>query len=99
MLNRRALLQAAPALARPAEIESRLTPGMTEERNLLDTGRLIVEAALLRRESRGGHYRSDFPAAASEPVHSRVVLRDGDVHLDTFAGAHQDLRREVVAAC
>jgi len=48
-------------LARLADIEQRLTPGMTEERNLLDTARLITEAALLRRESRGGHFRSDFP--------------------------------------
>ena len=44
-----------------AEIESRLPEGATEEANLVDTARLIAEAALLRRESRGGHYRSDFP--------------------------------------
>jgi len=48
-------------LARLETIERRLTPGMTEERAMLDTARLIAEAALLRRESRGGHYRSDFP--------------------------------------
>jgi len=48
-------------LARLEDIEARLTPGMTEERNMLDTARLIAEAALLRRESRGGHFRSDFP--------------------------------------
>jgi L-aspartate oxidase len=34
---------------------------MTEERNLVETARLVVEAALLRKESRGGHFRSDFP--------------------------------------
>jgi L-aspartate oxidase len=50
-------------LARLAEITARLTPGMTEERNLAQTARLIAEAALLRNESRGGHYRSDFPRA------------------------------------
>ena len=50
-------------LARLAEIERRLSPGMTEERNLLQTARLIAEAALLRTESRGGHFRSDFPRA------------------------------------
>ena len=49
------------AVKRLDDIAQRLTPGMTEERNLLDTARLIVEAALLRRESRGGHFRSDFP--------------------------------------
>ena len=42
-------------------IQARLTPGATEELNMVDTARLIVESALLRRESRGGHYRSDFP--------------------------------------
>jgi L-aspartate oxidase len=33
-----------------------------EARNLLDLARLVTEAALARRESRGGHYRADFPA-------------------------------------
>ena len=42
-------------------IQARLTPGATEELNMVETARLIVESALLRRESRGGHYRSDFP--------------------------------------
>ncbi len=32
-----------------------------ELRNLLIVGELIVEAALSRRESRGSHYRSDYP--------------------------------------
>ena len=42
-------------------IEGRLSEGATEERNLLTTAYLIAEASLLRKESRGGHYRSDFP--------------------------------------
>jgi L-aspartate oxidase len=44
-------------------IAERLPEGATEEENLVDTARLIAEAALLRKESRGGHYRSDFPKA------------------------------------
>ncbi len=32
-----------------------------EARNLLGIGRLVATAALERRESRGGHYRSDYP--------------------------------------
>ncbi|HEX5582040.1 MAG TPA: L-aspartate oxidase [Gemmatimonadaceae bacterium] len=51
------------AVARLAEIESRLPGGATEELNLVQTGRLIAEAALLRKESRGGHFRRDFPKA------------------------------------
>ena len=38
----------------------------------LVAARLIVEAALARRESRGGHYRSDFPAPAPEARHTRL---------------------------
>jgi L-aspartate oxidase len=34
-----------------------------EARNLLLAGRLVAQAALARRESRGGHYRSDYPQA------------------------------------
>jgi L-aspartate oxidase len=48
-------------LAALDEIAARLPEGATEEANLVDTARLIAEAALLRKESRGGHYRSDFP--------------------------------------
>jgi L-aspartate oxidase len=48
-------------LARLRAIESRLDAGATEERNLVTTAMLIAEAALLRKESRGGHFRSDFP--------------------------------------
>ncbi len=42
-------------------IASRLPPGATEERNMVETALLIAEAALMRKESRGGHFRSDFP--------------------------------------
>lgn len=39
-----------------------LVPAMGGEgRNLLLAARLVAEAALTRTESRGGHYRSDFP--------------------------------------
>jgi L-aspartate oxidase len=44
-----------------ADIAERLPEGATEETNMVDTARLIAEAALLRQESRGGHYRRDFP--------------------------------------
>ncbi len=34
--------------------------------NLVLTGRLVAETALLRQESRGAHFRSDFPQSLSE---------------------------------
>ncbi|MEP7002155.1 MAG: FAD-binding protein, partial [bacterium] len=48
-----------------AEIEERLPLGATEELNLVQTAQRIVEGAMRRKESRGGHYRSDFPRAKS----------------------------------
>lgn len=42
-------------------ITERLPVGATEEANMAETARLIAKSALLRKESRGGHYRSDFP--------------------------------------
>jgi aspartate oxidase len=36
-------------------------PAGGELRNLLTAGRLIAAAALARRESRGSHFRSDYP--------------------------------------
>ena len=53
------------AVAELAEIQERLPTGATEELNLVQTAHLIVEAALRRKESRGGHYRSDFPRTKS----------------------------------
>ena len=40
----------------------------------LAAARLVAEAALGRRESRGAHFRSDFPAPAAQPVHTRLRL-------------------------
>ncbi|TFD67034.1 L-aspartate oxidase [Cryobacterium sp. Hb1] len=41
-----------------------------EDRNLLGLGRLLVAAALAREESRGAHYRSDFPEPRPELARS-----------------------------
>jgi len=51
------------ALDQLKEIDRRLPEGATEEQNLVQTAQLIAEAALMRKESRGGHYRADFPRA------------------------------------
>jgi succinate dehydrogenase/fumarate reductase flavoprotein subunit len=44
--------------------------------NQTAVARLIVASALERRESRGAHYRSDFPAAAPGPLFTVRVRRD-----------------------
>jgi L-aspartate oxidase len=44
--------------------------------NLLTCGRLVAEAALLREESRGAHYRRDFPEP-SDAWKRHVVFRRG----------------------
>ena len=46
-----------------------------ELRNMLVVSRLIVEAALQRRESRGAHYREDFPEPSEEWRRHVVVGR------------------------
>jgi succinate dehydrogenase/fumarate reductase flavoprotein subunit len=47
-----------------------------EMRNLLTTAQLVCRAALLRKESRGQHFRSDFPG--SDDVARRTVVRPSD---------------------
>lgn len=49
------------ALARIGELERTFPNASHELQNLLVVARLIAQAALDRRESRGSHYRSDFP--------------------------------------
>lgn len=43
--------------------------------SLIVTGRLMTEAALLREESRGAHYRSDIPKTSAEWQHHLVFRK------------------------
>jgi len=48
-----------------------------EAGNLLDVARLILKSALFRPESRGGHYRQDYPQSRPDwQVHTLVEGRD-----------------------
>jgi L-aspartate oxidase len=53
------------AIERLEEIGSQLTPPHSrrefEARNLQIAGTLVARSALAREESRGAHYRTDFP--------------------------------------
>ncbi len=67
-------------------------------RNLLLSARMIAQAALLRKESIGSHYRSDAKPATGRPLrHSGVTLgRDGGnsivAELETAPGVEATIR-------
>ncbi len=48
-----------------------------ELRNLLLLGRLMVEAALIRQESRGSHFREDFPDTSPKWEKHVQLTREG----------------------
>ncbi|MDJ0337521.1 L-aspartate oxidase [Cryobacterium sp. PH31-O1] len=65
------LAHAAAALAEwTAPSATSVSVAALEDRNLLGLGRLLVAAALAREESRGAHYRSDFPHPRPELARS-----------------------------
>ena len=41
--------------------QHQITRDLIELRNIILNAELIVRGALLRKESRGGHYREDYP--------------------------------------
>ena len=46
-----------------------------ETANLLALARVLVAAALARRESRGAHFREDFPETSADFQHSLVYCQ------------------------
>jgi L-aspartate oxidase len=61
------------AAADLADLEPALRRGPVG-RNLMAVAAVVIEAALARRESRGGHFRSDFPAADPAQQRSTVLV-------------------------
>lgn len=56
-----------------------ITRDFVELRNIVLNAELIVRAALARRESRGGHYREDFPHKNAKAVESITKLGTVDI--------------------
>jgi succinate dehydrogenase / fumarate reductase flavoprotein subunit len=55
--------------------------------NLLTVSEAVTRSALLRKESRGGHFRSDFEGKSDEWAKKNVVLKkapDGSMQIDTL---------------
>lgn len=50
------------ALEIVSELDERCPAGPSEERNMIEVGRMVAAAALARTESRGAHFRSDHPS-------------------------------------
>ena len=57
-----------------------LTPERSEARNVHQVAQLIARCALAREESRGAHFRTDFPRKRREFQSHSVVSRDTAVH-------------------
>jgi L-aspartate oxidase len=53
-----------------------------EARNIAENGLAIASSALARRESRGGHYRSDYPARDDANFLKHSVLQAGVVRFE-----------------
>ena len=45
-----------------------------EFKNMLTVSKLIVACALERKESRGSHYREDYPQTLNEEKHSYIRI-------------------------
>ncbi len=52
-----------------------------EVENMLETAKMVITSAVLRQESRGSHYREDFPETREDWKKSIVLNRNGKIGL------------------
>jgi len=78
--------QLAASVKRLKEILGELpranTPRRAEARNIAESGLAIARCALARQESRGGHYRSDFPAKDDVRFRKHSVMNCSTVRFE-----------------
>ena len=80
------------------EIESlyanhKITRNMVELRNIAQVSQLIVESAMLRKESRGLHYTTDYPDPDSEQMYWLVLSRQPKTQSWEFTVEHHPFTR------
>jgi len=61
-------------------------------RNMLDASRMVMHSALLREESRGAHYREDFPEQKNDYGLFNLFLRKGEDGKPVFEKRPVDLK-------
>ncbi|HEY0249523.1 MAG TPA: L-aspartate oxidase [Gryllotalpicola sp.] len=77
MWERVGVQRSGAGLRHAASVLADWTATELEDRNLLDLARVVVDFALVREESRGAHYRADFPAPRPEFARRRIHAREG----------------------
>ena len=73
------------ALEELEDLERKLGEGLSWERNMVTVGTLIARSALMRKESRGVHYRTDYPSA--DPYWNKHICQEGDSSFTVSSGS------------
>ena len=75
-----ALERDADGLRKALDVIARLETTSTEPAllNMTTAAKLVTAAALARQESRGGHWRTDFPQTAAQGMRTFMRLADAD---------------------
>lgn len=84
--SQKGLIQAGLRLAR---LERRAPAGALEFNNMLSLARLMVAGALARKESRGGHFRKDYPGPQRRLAGLSYTFRQSGTPYEPIA-AHRD---------
>ena len=73
------IVRSAEGLTRACVQLESLAPVSPEERSMQQVALLIARCALARKESRGAHYRDDFPEKVTAFEKHSVISRASDV--------------------